>query len=263
MDFEKFYDEQKEYSAFRNNNEKRIDYENIVRWKTEQLVKLVPPDLTFNSILEIGCALGILLNNISGHLSVKRIFGLDISSRNIELAKTLYPDNTFFQGTVEDLKVLISNGQVLPLFDLILLSDIIEHIPDDLKFLVSIKEISEYVLINLPLEKCFKNRHRKYGEDDPSGHLRYYDLGMALSLIDQAGFKIMNSFTSNAYRNKTIFKIYLKARNERLRLKSLPKRLFWKLFYLAEDRVLVINIHLYERIYGTNYFALLKSREYS
>ena len=260
MDFEKFYDEQKEYSAFRNNNEKRIDYENIVRWKTEQLVKLIPANLTFNSILEIGCALGILLNNISEHLSIKRIFGLDISSKNIELAKTLYPDNTFFQGTVEDLKGFISNGQTLPEFDLILLSDVIEHIPDDLKFLESVKEISTYVMINLPLEKCFKNRHRKYDEDDPSGHLHCYDRGMALSLIDQAGFEIINRFTASAFRNKTIFKIYLKARNERLKLKPLPKRLFWKLFYLAEDRMKLINNHLSERIYGTNYFALLKSR---
>jgi SAM-dependent methyltransferase len=260
MDFKEFYDEQKEYSAFRNNNEKRIDYENIVRWKSEQLVKLIPADLTLNSILEIGCALGILLNNISERLTIKRIYGLDISSKNIELAKTLYPESTFFQGTVEDFKVLISNGQVFPVFDLVVLSDVIEHIPDDLKFLKSVKEISTYVMINLPLEKCFKNRHRNYGEDDPSGHLRCYDLGMALSLIDQAGFNIINSFTANAYRNKTIFKIYLKARNERLRLKSLPKRLFWKLFYLAEDRVKLVNNHLSERIYGTNYFALLKSR---
>jgi SAM-dependent methyltransferase len=260
MDFKKFYDEQKEYSAFRNNKEKRIDYENIVRWKTEQLVKLIPADLTFNSILEIGCALGILLNNISERLTIKRIYGLDISSKNIELAKTLYPESIFFQGTVEDLKVLISNGQVFPVFDLVLLSDVVEHIPDDLKFLKSVKEISTYVMINLPLEKCFKNRHRNYGEDDPSGHLRCYDLGMALSLIDQAGFNIINSFTANAYRNKTIFKIYLKARNERLRLKSLPKRLFWKLFYLAEDRIKLVNNHLSERIYGANYFALLKSR---
>jgi SAM-dependent methyltransferase len=260
MDFKEFYDEQKEYSAFRNNNEKRIDYENIVRWKSEQLVKLIPADLTLNSILEIGCALGILLNNISERLTIKRIYGLDISSKNIELAKTLYPESTFFQGTVEDFKLLISNDQVFPVFDLVVLSDVIEHIPDDLKFLKSVKEISTYVMINLPLEKCFKNRHRNYGEDDPSGHLRCYDLGMALSLIDQAGFNIINSFTANAYRNKTIFKIYLKARNERLRLKSLPKRLFWKLFYLAEDRVKLVNNHLSERIYGTNYFALLKSR---
>lgn len=260
MDFKKFYDEQKEYSAFRNNNEKRIDYENIVRWKTEQLVKLIPANLTFNSILEIGCALGIILNNISEYLSIKRIFGLDISSKNIELAKTLYPDNTFFQGTVEDLKRFISNGQTVPEFDLVLLSDVIEHIPDDLKFLESVREISTYVMINLPLEKCFKNRHRKYDEDDPSGHLRCYDLGMALSLIDQAGFEIINSFTANAFRNKTIFKIYLKARNERIKLKPLLKRLFWKLFYLTEDRIKLINNHLSERIYGTNYFALLKSR---
>lgn len=258
MDFEKFYNEQKDYSAYRTNREKRINYEIKVRWKTEQLIKLIPAHLTFNNILEIGCAIGILLNKIAGRLSVRNVFGLDISSENIKVAKELYPASTFFQGTVEDLKIRLLNNLSITEFDLVILSDIIEHIPDDLKFLSTVKEISSYVVINLPLEKCLKNRHRKYGVDDPSGHLRCYDRTMALSLINLAGFEIINSYTTNALKDKDIFKIYLEDRKERLRVKPILKRLFWTLFYFWEDRLKLINNNLFEKIYGTNYFALLK-----
>jgi len=183
---------------------------------------------------------------------------LDISSENIKVAKDLYPDTTFFQGTIEDLRTIFRN-KALTKFDLVILSDIIEHVPDDLRFLRIVKEISSYVLINLPLEKCFKNRKRKYGEDDPSGHLRCYDRKEALSLISKTGFDVINSFTVNVLKDKDIYKIYLKDRTERLRFKSLPKRLFWKLFYFSEDRIIILNNHLNEKINGTNLFCLLKS----
>ena len=258
MDFKKFYDEQKDYSAFRNDHEKRNDYEIKVRWKTEQLVKLVPAHLVFNNILEIGCAIGILLNNIAEHFSIKNIFGLDISSENIKVARDLYPDGTFFQGTIDDLSTIFRN-KAFTKFDLVILSDIIEHVPDDLRFLSTVKEISSYVLINLPLEKCYKNRNRKYGMEDPSGHLRCYDEKEALSLINKAGLNIINSFTANALNDKDIFKIYLKEREKRLRNKSLAKRLFWTLFYFSENRAVIMNNRLNEKINGTNLFCLVKS----
>lgn len=260
MDFKKFYEDQKDYSAFRTSDEKRNEYELIVRWKTEQLLKLVPPGLYFKNILEVGCAMGILLNNLAEKLSIKNIYGLDISDKNIQTAKDLFPQSIFYCGTIEDLKLLISRKQTLPLFDLVILSDIIEHIPDDSGFLKSVRDISSYVMINLPLEKCLRNRHRQYGEDDPSGHLRWYDRGMALSLINQAGFSIISGFTANSLKNKDIFRIHKKARMQRIRQKQLPKKLFWLSYYFAEDIIRISSSYLYEKIHGTNYFLLLKSR---
>jgi SAM-dependent methyltransferase len=257
MDFKKFYEEQKDYSAFRNNQEKRTEYEVKVRWKADRLVRLIPADLAVTNILEIGCAIGILLNNIAERLSVRDISGIDISAENIKVAKELFPDSIFYEGTIEDLKsVMETRG--LHIFDLVILSDIIEHIPDDLKFLETVRDISSHVVVNLPLEKCFRNRHRNYGENDPSGHLRYYDRDMAVSLMRKAGFNVISSFTANALMDKDIFKIYLKDKKERLRLKPFAKRLFWTVFYFAEDRIMMISKGLFEKLYGTNYFALLR-----
>jgi len=189
MDFEKFYDGQKDYIAFRDDPLKRAEYEIKVNWKADRLVSLIPEKMPVNNIIEIGCAMGILLNKVAEKLSVKDISGLDISGENIKLAKNLYPGCKFYQGTIEDLKpAMESRG--LKKYDLVILSDIIEHIPDDLKFLTTVRTISNYVLVNLPLEKCFRNRNRKYGENDPSGHLRWYDFKSAEELMRNAGFTI-------------------------------------------------------------------------
>ncbi len=258
MDFKRFYDEQKDYSAFRNDKEKRADYEVKVRWKAEHLVRLIPPGLAVNNILEIGCAMGILLNNIAERITVRSIFGIDISDENIRVAKELYPESTFYQGTIEDIKPEMER-RGLHNYDLVILSDIIEHIPDDQKFLETVRGISSYVIVNLPLEKCFRNRNREYGEKDPSGHLRWYDLKDAEELMRKAGFETVKSFTENALMDRDIFRIYRNDRRERLKKKTITKRIFWTLFYYAEDSIRLVSKSLYVKIYGTNYFALMKS----
>ena len=144
-------------------------------------------------------------------------------------------------------------------YDIILLSDIVEHIPDDLEFLKKVRDISSYVLLNLPLERSFKNRNRNYGEQDPSGHLRCYDKDMAVRLVNLAGFEIVTSFTSIASSDKQFYEMYKKNRALRVRKKPFHLRLFWSFFYYSEDKLKMMNSRITERIYGTNYFALLKS----
>jgi SAM-dependent methyltransferase len=257
MDYKKFYEDQKDYSAFRDDDEKRNDYELIVRWKADQLQKLVPQGISFNNILEIGCALGILLNDLAGRLSINNRYGIDISGNNISMAKKLYPESHFYQGTIED---YLAGNPDMKKFDVVLLSDIIEHVEDDLKFLESVRAITSYAIINLPLEKCFRNRNRVYGENDPSGHLRWYDRQMGETLIEKAGFVIVNSFTMNSLQDRNVFSIHLKERKGRLMKKPLLKKVFWQVYYSAEDMIRILNSRLYEKIHGTNLFTLVKSR---
>ena len=65
MDFAKFYNEQPDYAAFRNDDLKREEYNVTVDWKARKLCHLIPDGFVINSIMEVGCAIGILLNNIS------------------------------------------------------------------------------------------------------------------------------------------------------------------------------------------------------
>jgi hypothetical protein len=122
-----------------------------------------------------------------------------------------------------------------------------------------VKESSSYVLLNLPLERSFKSRNRQYGEHDPSGHLHCYDKKLAIRLIDLAGFEVIADFTSIASADKQFYEMHRRNRSLRVKSKPLHLMLFWSLFYFAEDMLKGINKGLTGKIYGSNYFALLKS----
>jgi predicted TPR repeat methyltransferase len=184
FDFAQFYDKQPEYVAFRNDILKREYYNIASDWKVRELVSLVPRNMVFKNVLEVGCAFGVLLNNISDKLNIENRTGVDISRENIKAAIKDWPECNFFQGTVEDYIMSMPSANKDFRFDLVVLSDIVEHIPDDLSFMKTIRGISSYVLLNLPLEKSFSTRNRVYGETDPSGHLRCYNKELAENLIN-------------------------------------------------------------------------------
>ena len=257
--FASFYDKQSDYAEFRNDPVKREEYAIQVDWKVRKLIQLIPSDFVVKNILEVGCAFGVLLNNIADRLHIKTRIGIDIAGNNIEVAKNLYPGCNFFRGTLEEYINFVPDKIQNRRFDIIVLSDIVEHIPDDLGFLKLVSNMSSYVVLNLPLEKSFKTRNRQYGEHDPSGHLRSYDKELAVKLLGLSGFEIVTSFTSIAFHDKQFYNIYKKNRAIRVNLKPLALRLFWSVFYFGEDKIKLVSEKLSEKISGTNYFALLKS----
>jgi len=259
MDFVKFYDEQHDYAAFRSNPQKLEEYKKAIQWKVENLVKTIPAEMHFNNALEVGCALGILLNNLADKLQIKNRFGIDISAENIQFAKKTYPNSTFVCGTIDEIKENWNKYFSIDKFDIVFLSDIIEHIPNDEEFLKEISTITDYVLLNLPLEKCFNTRNRNYGELDPSGHLRCYNLSDARKLIKNNGFIIISEINENAHFSKEFFKYYKEIRQNRVKRKPLLTRLFWSSYYSIEELVKNIFPTIYMKKYGSNYFALLKA----
>jgi predicted TPR repeat methyltransferase len=259
MDFASFYDKQPDYVAFRNDPKKREDYSVAVDWKVRKLIQLIPAELKFRNVLEVGCAFGVLLNTLGERLNIRLRSGIDISQENINVARTLYPDCCFFQGTLEEYINVKTSEKNDYYFDLIVLSDIIEHLPDDLGFMKMVRGMSSYVLLNLPLEKSFKTKNREYGEQDLSGHLRSYDIDLANRLVNMAGFEVVNSFTAMASSDKKFYEMYKQNRRSRVRAKPLHLRLFWSLFYFVEDKMKIIGGRFSEKIFGANYFALLKS----
>jgi SAM-dependent methyltransferase len=257
MDFKKFYDEQPDYDSFRNDPRKREYYEAASDWKVRNLVSLVPGDKSFATILEVGCAFGILLNNLAGRLKIGSVTGVDISSENISTAVSMWPRCSLFRGTLTEF--MNSRASNAGKFDLVVLSDIVEHIPDDLNFMIEAGKAGSYILLNLPLEKSFSTRNRNYGETDPSGHLRSYDRQLAEKLIKNAGLETISAFTSIAFFDKDFYKAYSKNRSVRLNKKPFPLRVFWKSFYFFHDRLRLSSEKISARIWGSNYFALLRS----
>ena len=207
----------------------------------------MPDGTEINSILEVGCATGDLLASFpTGSDSTDRT-GLDISENNITEARSRYPDIHFFALPFEEFV-----RQEPGVFDLIILSDILEHVPDDAGMLRLAGQNARYVLLNLPLEKCYEFRDREYGPNDFRGHLRAYNAQDARKLVTDANLKEERSILRH-YVTQSAFRRYLwhKLVEHQKGLKR------WKggFRYVFE----ILEICLRKKRYKQNYFALLRS----
>ena len=260
MDFKKFYNEQKEYIDFRNIPLKQFEYNIISEYKANTLTSVIPKNKSFNNIMEIGCAHGVLLNKISIKLGIKSVVGIDIASKNIELAKSSFPDISFFCCTIEE--YITSNPTNK--FEIAILSDIIEHIPDEVEFLKKISGIAKTLLINLPLEKCYYYRNRVYGESDPSGHLRNYSFNEAFHLFEKCNLRIINYRKIIDIKESKEYYNYLKKElHSKLKLKTPIKRLKSYLLSKLKHYILIYLPSLYHRLYGYNLFVYVESKNFS
>ena len=184
IDFARLYDLHPEYEARRRTNspeKAQIELE-IAHFKLPYLLRQLN-SYSPHSILEIGCATGELIGNFPIKKDGFRM-GIDISECNIKIAQQRFPKVSFESGDFRQMD--------LPKFDLVILSDILEHVPEDKLFLAQAAKLAPRVLVNLPLECNWLNRYRNYGPTDASGHLRSYTLNQGLALFQEAGLKLQS-----------------------------------------------------------------------
>ncbi len=183
VDFSALYDEHPEYVARRASGsfeQSQIDIE-VRLFKLPQLMRLLPPGLVLHSVLEIGCATGELIDAVPVGAGGRKL-GMDISAANVAAARSRFPGVEFRCGDFRD-----ARGQH---FEAVIMSDVLEHVPDDETFLRHAATLGDTVLVNLPLEDNWLNRNRAYGADDVSGHLRRYSLADGLALFERAGLEV-------------------------------------------------------------------------
>ncbi|MES3013362.1 MAG: class I SAM-dependent methyltransferase [Pseudomonadota bacterium] len=185
VDFSALYDAHPEYVARRQGGsfeQAQIDIE-VRLFKLPNLMALLPPGTLPGSILEIGCATGELIAALPVRAGGRKV-GMDISAENIAAARARFAEVEFRCGDFR--------GAPVEHFDAIVMSDVLEHVPDDAGFLRDAAQLGELVLVNLPLEDNWLNRNRRYGPDDVSGHLRKYSLAEGLALVARAGLEVVS-----------------------------------------------------------------------
>jgi len=137
------------------------------------------------SCAEIGGAEGTLLNEFTALAKVKRKpTNFELSKNFIVVGRKKHPKINFVQGDFSKY-----NG---PKMDLIILSDIVEHIPEDAQFLNSVAKKAGYVLLKIPIEKLpysfllnILGKSKPVGKNHPSGHLHAYTINSAKRLCEQ------------------------------------------------------------------------------
>lgn len=183
VDYQALYDAHPEYVARRaagSFEQAQVDLE-VRLFKLPNLMALLPAGQLPASVLEIGCATGELIAAVPVQDGGRRI-GIDISAANVQAARARFPEVEFHCGDFRALDL----GPV----DAVILSDVLEHVPDDTAFLADAARLGARVLVNLPLEDNWLNRRRAYGPADASGHLRRYSRDDALALIARAGLEV-------------------------------------------------------------------------
>lgn len=185
VDFARLYDAHPEYTARRKEGsfeQERTELE-VSEFKLPLLVDLIEGLPRPSNVLEIGCGTGELIATFPAAKGGRRV-GVDISRANVDAARARFCETEFYAGDFRELL----KGQH---FDCVIMSDVLEHVPDDAEFLRDAAQMADYVLVNLPLEDNWLNRNRDYGPEDASGHLRKYSLNDGLSLFRRAGLSVV------------------------------------------------------------------------
>jgi len=115
-------------------------------WKARQVLKMLSKHgLTPRSVCEVGCGAGEILSQLRQQMPDSvRFVGYEISPQAFEMCRQREADRLEFRlGDILEQDVS---------FDLLLVLDVIEHIPDIYGFLRGIKGKAEHKIFHIPLD---------------------------------------------------------------------------------------------------------------
>jgi SAM-dependent methyltransferase len=144
---------------------------------------------SFKSVIEVGCGSGRVLHELSRTLAPDTVYtGYDISPQAIHLAQKYRTDNINF---IEDDYLKPGN----PGADLLLMFDVIEHVPDYYGFLEAMKNKGKYFAFHIPLDLCCRSilkPHILLQQRDSVGHIHYFSREMVLWMLKDTGYEIID-----------------------------------------------------------------------
>lgn len=141
-----------------------------------EMLEFVRKDLI--NVCDVGCGSGNILSLLEGYPI--KIKGIDYSEASIEAAR----------AKVSRSDIVVEKKDVFELdeqFDLVLLSEVLEHIKEDRKlldFLYSkIVKRGGYLILSVPAHRLLYSKF-----DRAVGHFRRYDRGALMSMLEESGF---------------------------------------------------------------------------
>ena len=147
-----------------------------------------------NKVLDFGCGNGVLTYLLKCSGFGKNIVGVDISKTGIKHASKFFSNKDLSFKTMDEFITLKDKK-----FDLIVSSHVFEHIHAPEKTLDEIKNLSEWFLIEVPLEKAvwpnFLAMIKKTPRENNSpGHVNFWNKASFKSFIESRDFIIVKDF---------------------------------------------------------------------
>jgi hypothetical protein len=142
-----------------------------------------------SSLVEIGCGSGAVLVELRKHFPQASMAGFDIAPD----AKKFWGDPVS-SGIRFELADYLALNEPAP--DLVLVLDVLEHLGNPLEFLARLRTRAKLVAIHFPLDLSAISVVRERPlllVRDKVGHLHYFTRGLALALLEEAGFEIIEA----------------------------------------------------------------------
>jgi len=137
------------------------------------------------SICDVGCGTGGVLEALSTALPGAEAVGYEISPQAIAFAKREHPNVHIRQG---------SSDAIADRYDVLLALDVLEHVDDYLGFLRSLINKADKYVFHIPLDMNAQNVVRAkpfIHAREGIGHLHYFSRETALATLKYAGFEVL------------------------------------------------------------------------
>lgn len=159
-------------------------------WKAAQIAALLQAhDRHPASLVEIGCGAGGVMIGLKGYYPETTMTGYDIAPDLVAIWNdTDRPDLNFVLGDYLDLD--------RPIPDLTLLIDVIEHLDNPFEFLENLRGKCNEVVFHFPLDLSSISVMREAPlllVRNKVGHLHFYTRGLVVSLLEGAGYDIIDA----------------------------------------------------------------------
>jgi len=165
-------------------------------WKALQVCSLFDRhDVAPRTIAEVGCGSGAVLAELRRVYPDMELAGFDIA-----------PGAEQHWQQYRDLRIRFTLGDFLATkdrFDVILLLDVIEHLENPFDFLCRIRPYADLFAFHIPLDLSAVSVLREKPllfVRNKVGHVHYYTKGLALALLRECGYEIVEaSYTGAAF----------------------------------------------------------------
>ena len=186
---------------------------------TRRIIRKLMEPLTFQSVLDAGCGNGTLLQSLDLSPTVD-VWGVDISNQALVLAQSNRP--VIFRRL--DLSTMALDRQ----FDLVVCSEVLEHIHDDSAAAANLRRMcARDLIVSAPTGK--------FGADDrTNGHVRRYSASSIRRLLESSGFDIIRLVEWGFPVYTLVYRHLLNATSRKMRIGTygVRRRAMAELLYL-------------------------------
>lgn len=183
-DLQEFYD-----SAYQRGGEGHARWRELgARGKADHVVTLAHElALDTESVAEIGCGEGALLEELARRGFGGELTGFEISPAALELAGSRRIPRLARLETFDGRALPADDGE----FDLGVLSHVVEHVPEPVPLLREAARVCRAVIVEVPLERNLSGRRdAKRAGSEAAGHVQELDRAEIRALIETAGLRI-------------------------------------------------------------------------